>query len=171
MPSNPSRGSRSPSSFTLSSRCRSGSSIQASVETSNLPVPDGYGAVQGTWKRVPALNMSVPFAAGALCSTSWDLARWSHLLATGRVMLPASYVTMTTPARLNDNTIAASGYALGVIAQTFQGHPPATPSSSRRPLRRPRSARPRSGVGYAGRGRSADRATEPSRMRRKKVSR
>lgn len=91
--------------------------------TSNLPVPDGYGALQGTWKRVPALNMSAPFAAGALCSTAWDLARWSHLLANGRVMLPGSYATMITPARLEDNTVAYFGYALGVYAQTFLGHP------------------------------------------------
>ena len=91
--------------------------------TYGLPVPDGYGAVQGTWKRIQALHPSVPFAAGALCSTASDLARWSHLLANGRVMLPASYATMITPARLNDDTIAASGYALGVIAQTFSGHP------------------------------------------------
>jgi CubicO group peptidase (beta-lactamase class C family) len=91
--------------------------------TANLPLPDGYGAFQGTWKRVPALDMSAPFAAGALCSTASDLARWSHLLATGRVLLPGSYATMITPARLDDNTVAASGYALGVIAQTFLGHP------------------------------------------------
>lgn len=91
--------------------------------TANLPVPDGYGVFQGTWQRVPALNPSVPFAAGALCSTAWDLARWSHLLANGGVLLPESYATMTTPARLNDNSIAASGYALGVISQTYLGHP------------------------------------------------
>ena len=91
--------------------------------TSNLPLPDGYGVFQGTWQRVPALNMSVPFSAGALCSTAGDLARWSHLLATGRVLLPESYATMTTPARLNDNTIAHFGYALGVYAQTLEGHP------------------------------------------------
>lgn len=65
--------------------------------TSNLPLPDGYGLVQGTWKRIPAIHMSVPFAAGALCSTASDLARWSHLLATGRVLLPDSYATMITP--------------------------------------------------------------------------
>ena len=67
--------------------------------------------------------MSVPFSAGALCSTAWDLARWSHLLANGRVLLPESYATMITPARLNDNTVAHFGYAFGVIADTFLGHP------------------------------------------------
>jgi D-alanyl-D-alanine carboxypeptidase len=91
--------------------------------THNLPLPDGYGLLQGTWTRVPPINPSVSYAAGALCSTARDLARWSHLLATGRVMLPASYATMITPALLADNTVAQFGYALGVYAQTLQGHP------------------------------------------------
>lgn len=91
--------------------------------TSNLPLPDGYGLLQGTWQRVPAINPSVSYAAGSLCSTARDLARWSHLLAKGRVMLPESYATMITPARLADNTVAQFGYALGVYAQTLQGHP------------------------------------------------
>lgn len=91
--------------------------------TSGLPLTEGYGLFQGTWKRAPAINPSASFAAGALCSTARDLARWSHLLATGRVMLPESYATMITPARLNDDTVAQFGYALGVYAQTLQGHP------------------------------------------------
>jgi D-alanyl-D-alanine carboxypeptidase len=85
--------------------------------TSNLPLPDGYGLLQGTWMRIPAIDMSVPFAAGALCSTASDLARWSHLLATGRVMLPASYATMITPALLANNTIAPYGLGVSVLKQ------------------------------------------------------
>lgn len=87
--------------------------------TSNLPLPDGYGLVQGTWKRIPAIHMSVPFAAGALCSTASDLARWSHLLATGGVMLPASYATMITPTRLANNTVEP--YGLGLFLQKQLG--------------------------------------------------
>ena len=87
--------------------------------TSNLPLPDGYGLLQGTWKRIPAIHMSVPFAAGALCSTASDLARWSHLLATGRVMLPASYATMITPTRLANNTFEP--YGLGLFLQKQLG--------------------------------------------------
>ena len=90
--------------------------------TSNLPVPDGYSFVQGTWIRTPAPNMSVPFAAGALCSTASDLSRWSYLLANGRVLLPASYATMTTPARLADDTVV--GYGLGLyLPLSVVGHP------------------------------------------------
>src|SRR5688572_5392023 len=89
--------------------------------TSGLPRPDGYGVLQGKWTRIPAIDMSVPFAAGALCSTASDLARWSHLLATGRVMLPASYATMITPARLTNNTLTP--YGLGVFLGKMLGHP------------------------------------------------
>jgi CubicO group peptidase (beta-lactamase class C family) len=85
--------------------------------TSNLPLPDGYGLVQGTWMRIPAIDMSVPFAAGALCSTASDLARWSHLLATGRVVLPASYATMITPTTLANDTIAPYGLGVSVLKQ------------------------------------------------------
>lgn len=89
--------------------------------TSNLPLPDGYGVVQGKPTRVPAVHMSVPFAAGALCSTASDLARWSHLLATGRVLLPDSYAAMTTPARLADNTVVS--YGLGLFLGKQLGRP------------------------------------------------
>ena len=91
--------------------------------TSNLPLPGGYGRPQATWMRMPVLHTSVVLSAGGLCSTASDLARWSHLLATGHAMLPDSYVTMTTPARLENNTIVPNGYALGVAAQTILGHP------------------------------------------------
>ena len=89
--------------------------------TSNLPRPDGYGVIQGTLMRTPAIEMSVPFAAGALCSTASDLARWSHLLATGRVVLPASYATMTTGIQPPGNSIAP--YGLGVFVANQLGHP------------------------------------------------
>ena len=89
--------------------------------TYNLPRPDGYNVSQGKPTRVPAVDMSVPFAAGALCSTASDLARWSHLLATGRVILPASYATMTTPGRLADNTLTP--YGLGVFLGKQLGRP------------------------------------------------
>lgn len=84
--------------------------------TYNLPLPEGYGLVQGTWQRMPPLHMSAPFAAGSLCSTASDLARWAHLLATGHVILPASYTAMTTPS-------AVAPYGLGLGLLTLQGHP------------------------------------------------
>lgn len=90
--------------------------------TSNLPLPDGYAFLEGTWVRRPATYPSVTFAAGALCSTASDLARWSHLLATGGVVLPASYATMTTPVQLVDGTVV--GYGLGLyVPLSVLGHP------------------------------------------------
>jgi CubicO group peptidase (beta-lactamase class C family) len=65
--------------------------------TSHLPLPEGYGLVNGTWIRLPSLHPTVVWSSGSLCSTASDLARWAHLLATGHVMLPESYATMTTP--------------------------------------------------------------------------
>jgi D-alanyl-D-alanine carboxypeptidase len=92
--------------------------------THNLPVPEGYGSFNGTtWVRLPSLHKSVVWSSGSLCSTASDLARWSHLLATGYVMLPDSYATMTTPARLENNAVVPNRYALGVTSQTFMGHP------------------------------------------------
>ena len=91
--------------------------------TSSLPLPEGYGLPQSTWTRMPALHTTVVLSAGGLCSTASDLTRWAHLLATGHVMLPASYATMTTPARLPNGTIVTSGYALGVATQNMLGQP------------------------------------------------
>ena len=92
--------------------------------THNLPVPEGYGLLSGTtWLRLRALHKSVVWSSGSFCSTASDLARWSHLLATGYVMLPDSYATMTTPARLENNSVVPNGYALGVHRQSLMGHP------------------------------------------------
>lgn len=91
--------------------------------TSNLPMPEGYGLSTGKSMRMPPLHTSVVVYSGGLCSTASDLARWSHLLATGLAMLPASYATMTTPAPLANNTVVPNGYALGVLNQKILGHP------------------------------------------------
>jgi CubicO group peptidase (beta-lactamase class C family) len=92
--------------------------------TSNLPLPQGYGLISnGQWVRMQPWHPSVAWSSGSLCSTSSDLARWSHLLATGHAMLPVSYATMITPARLANNTIAPAGYALGVATEKILGHP------------------------------------------------
>lgn len=92
--------------------------------THNLPVPEGYGLVP----NLPLLEMkplhpTVLLAGGALCSTASDLARWAHRLENGLAMLPDSYATMTTPARLENNTVAPGGYALGVFTQKRLGRP------------------------------------------------
>ncbi|HEY0158345.1 MAG TPA: serine hydrolase domain-containing protein [Thermoanaerobaculia bacterium] len=85
--------------------------------TSHLPLPDGYGLVQGSWARIPAIHMSVPFSAGALCSTTADLTRWAHLLATGGVLLPASYAAMTTPTQLANKNFVPYGFGQSLSNQ------------------------------------------------------
>jgi CubicO group peptidase (beta-lactamase class C family) len=87
-----------------------------------LPLPEGYGLINGAWVRMTPFHTSGMVSSGALCSTASDLARWSHLLATGHAMLPASYATMTTAARLDNNTVVPSSYALGVAVQKILGH-------------------------------------------------
>ncbi|HEX7154757.1 MAG TPA: serine hydrolase domain-containing protein [Thermoanaerobaculia bacterium] len=95
--------------------------------TGTLPLPEGYGMLTTTngtmWIRLPSLDPTVVWSSGSLCTTANDLARWSHMLATGHVLLPDTYATMTTPARLANNTVLWNGYALGVIRQSLQGHP------------------------------------------------
>ena len=89
--------------------------------TSNLPVPEGYGQPVATWVRMPPFHTSVVRYSGGLCSTASDLARWAHLLATGHAMLPASYATMSTRAKLANNTLVA--YGLGLEVKTVLGRP------------------------------------------------
>jgi D-alanyl-D-alanine carboxypeptidase len=86
--------------------------------TSNLSRPEGYGlTAAGTWRRMAALHPSGVISDGSLCSTASDLALWSHLLATGRVLLPASYATMTTPAA------PTMPYGLGLDLRSMAGQP------------------------------------------------
>ena len=60
------------------------------------------------------IDMSIPFSAGALYSTTEDLLRWEQGLMGGRVLSPASLQKMTTPFK--------SDYALGVGVRTVNGH-------------------------------------------------
>jgi D-alanyl-D-alanine carboxypeptidase len=90
--------------------------------TSNLPLPDGYAFLNATTMiKIPSIHTSGMISSGALCSTASDLARWAHLLASGQAILPASYVTMTTPARLDNNAVTT--YGLGVGVHNLLGRP------------------------------------------------
>ncbi|HYR28513.1 MAG TPA: serine hydrolase domain-containing protein, partial [Thermoanaerobaculia bacterium] len=91
--------------------------------THDLPVPEGYGGLSPGLSKMKSVPPSTVWSSGSLCSTASDLARWAHLLATGYVLLPASYVTMTTPARLANNAVVGNGYGLGVAKQPILGQP------------------------------------------------
>jgi CubicO group peptidase (beta-lactamase class C family) len=60
------------------------------------------------------IDMSIPFSAGALYSTTHDLLRWDEALYGGKVLSPAALKKMTTPFKQN--------YACGLIVQTVHGH-------------------------------------------------
>lgn len=74
------------------------------------------GYTMGPNGAAPALriHMSVPHAAGGLVGTVEDLARWGRALHGGKVVSPASYKAMTTPAVLNDGKTHPYGFGLGM---------------------------------------------------------
>ncbi|MBW3670620.1 MAG: beta-lactamase family protein [Acidobacteria bacterium] len=98
------------------------------------PVPDGYlqfGSLAPV--QFAAMDMSIPFAAGALCSTAEDLVRWARALEEGRILLPESYEAMTTNFELTTGQKVGYGYGLGVGSwngQTIISHSGGIPGFS-----------------------------------------
>jgi CubicO group peptidase (beta-lactamase class C family) len=78
----------------------------------------GYAHDGGAFINAPYLDMSQPYAAGALCSTVGDLARWNRLLATGKVVSPASYAAMTTP----EGSANLNHYGFGLVRSAVGAH-------------------------------------------------
>jgi CubicO group peptidase (beta-lactamase class C family) len=74
----------------------------------------GYVRANNATANAAFLDMSLPYAAGALYSTTEDLLRWELALFGGKVLKPASLEKMTTPFKNN--------YALGVTVRTVDGH-------------------------------------------------
>jgi CubicO group peptidase (beta-lactamase class C family) len=74
----------------------------------------GYEAHTGDPKNAEYVNMTVPFSAGSLYSTTGDLLKWEQGLFGGKVLTPASLKKMTTPFKAN--------YAFGLTTPPFPGH-------------------------------------------------
>jgi CubicO group peptidase (beta-lactamase class C family) len=76
----------------------------------------GYSASRsgGPPAKAPFVDMSRPYAAGALYSTVEDLLRWEQGLFGGRLLSKASLDKMTKPFRNN--------YAFGLQVRTLNGH-------------------------------------------------
>jgi CubicO group peptidase (beta-lactamase class C family) len=74
----------------------------------------GYSAGKGGIVNASYADMTVPFAAGALYSTTHDLATWNSALYRGKLLKPASLTEMTTPYKSN--------YAYGLMVRTVDGH-------------------------------------------------
>ena len=70
----------------------------------------------GLFVNAEFMNMSQAYAAGALCSTVGDLARWNNLLGQGKVVSAASYTQMTTP----KGAAADSNYGFGLTKRQFE---------------------------------------------------
>ncbi len=70
------------------------------------------------WTNASYLAMSQPHAAGALCSSIGDLVTWNRALHGGKVLSPASYTSMTTPA----GSAAPKQYGFAMGRQELNGH-------------------------------------------------
>jgi CubicO group peptidase (beta-lactamase class C family) len=86
------------------------------------PAARGYMIDGATKKLVPSppVSMQNAFAAGALCSTVGDLARFARQLADGAIVDRTALTAMRTPVRFPDGT--TSQYGLGLFLGTFEGH-------------------------------------------------
>lgn len=73
----------------------------------------------GTLRNADPISMTVPFAAGAICSTALDLARYQRALVSGKIVSPASYARMSQQAVLKDGWRTA--YGLGLVNDVIQG--------------------------------------------------
>jgi serine beta-lactamase-like protein LACTB len=87
------------------------------------PLPEGWARDwRGGAVRAAPWDPSVLFAAGSLCSTAGDLARWTVALGEGRVLAPASYREMTTPAASPDPHLRMT-YGFGMMVDTTDAGP------------------------------------------------
>jgi CubicO group peptidase (beta-lactamase class C family) len=71
-------------------------------------------------RRAQFMDLSHPFAAGALCSTVGDFAKWQRALAGGRVVSPASYGLMSTADTLNNGR--KINYGFGLVPGVLDAH-------------------------------------------------
>ncbi len=74
----------------------------------------GYTPSWGGAENAGYINMTVPFSAGALYSTTEDLLKWEHGLFGGKLLSAASLKEMTTPFKEN--------YAFGLVVTNTNGH-------------------------------------------------
>ena len=56
----------------------------------------GYQGSKDGWKNADYLDMTLPYAAGSLYSTTGDLLIWDRALADGKILTPASRTAMFT---------------------------------------------------------------------------
>lgn len=87
------------------------------------PLPAGYGRnSRGDEVTTAPWHPSVLYAAGSVCSTVTDLAKWAVALGEGRVLRPESYRMMTTPAPSPDAHLRMT-YGYGMMVDTTDAGP------------------------------------------------
>lgn len=74
----------------------------------------GYWVRSGQVRRAPENVPLFYMGSGVLCSTAADMLTWLEALHGGKVVSPASYAEMITPATLSDGTIGRYGLGLEV---------------------------------------------------------
>jgi len=74
----------------------------------------GYEFEKGVWSNAPYIAMSLPFAAGALYSTTGDLLLWEEAFFADKVVSKASREAMTTD--------YGSNYGFGLVPRTQGTH-------------------------------------------------
>ena len=89
-------------------------------KTTNPSFALGYSKAPNGTMRAQFMDLSHPFAAGALCSTVGDFAKWQRALDGGKVVSPASYALMSTA----DTLVSGKkiNYGFGLVPGVFNGH-------------------------------------------------
>jgi CubicO group peptidase (beta-lactamase class C family) len=82
---------------------------------------EGYEFEEGALINDYPISMSVPYAAGSLCSTVGDLLRWQEALIAGNTVTRDSYVRMSTSGTLENGEPTIFGYGL-IVSETRGGH-------------------------------------------------
>jgi CubicO group peptidase (beta-lactamase class C family) len=87
------------------------------------PLPSGYvRGRHGSPVHTAPWDPSVLYAAGSLCSTAADLARWEVALGEGGVLQAESYREMTTPAAAPDASMRMA-YGFGMMVDSTDAGP------------------------------------------------
>ena len=73
----------------------------------------GYELTDGRPALASRISMTMPFAAGSLCSTAGELVRWSHALRSGVVISAENSARMRQPTLLPNGTRTSYGFGFG----------------------------------------------------------
>jgi Beta-lactamase len=73
--------------------------------------------------RANLMEDRVAYAAGNIISTASDMTKWLQALNRGELLSAASYQQLWTATKLKNGRIAGSGYGLGWVVGSTNGHP------------------------------------------------